>query len=136
MLPLRKGSICSSPGTRRLNPTSVARRATEPYHIHVFLVLLYGAMPPSASPVTSAIPPKTDRNKEIYQRYLVGESPTVLAREYGISEQRVFVIIRNQKKRSQFLAPFSRGVSSALFHMGVPFIHGGFNLISALSIGG
>src|SRR5258706_3366108 len=97
MLPLRKGSICSSPGTRRLNPTSVARRATEPYHVHVFLVLLYGPMPPSTSPITNAIPPKTDRNKEIYQRYLAGESPYVLAREYRISEQRIFVIIRKFK---------------------------------------
>jgi Mor family transcriptional regulator len=62
-------------------------------------VLLYGAMPPSASPVTNATPPKTDRNKEIYQRYLAGESPSLLAREYGISEQRIFVIIRKFKSQ-------------------------------------
>ena len=75
-------------------------RATEPYNIHVVLVLLYGAMPPSASPVTSATPPKTDRNKEIYQRYQAGESPSALACEYGISEQRIFVIIRKQRSRN------------------------------------
>lgn len=78
----------------------MAPKATEPYHVHVFLVLLYGAMPPSASPVSSSTPPKTDRNNEIFQRYLAGEGPSLLAREYGISEQRVFVIIRRQRKQN------------------------------------
>jgi Mor family transcriptional regulator len=63
----------------------------------VFLILLYGNIPPSSSPVTKITPPKTDRNKEIYQRYLADESPSALAREFGISEQRVFVIIRKLK---------------------------------------
>jgi len=65
----------------------------------VFLTLLYGSMPPSASPVTKNTPPKTDRNRKIYQRYLAGESPSALAREYGISEQRIFVIIRKFKRQ-------------------------------------
>jgi Mor family transcriptional regulator len=65
----------------------------------VFLVLLYSGTPLSTLPVTSAIPPKTDRNKEIYQRYLAGESPSLLARDYGISEQRIFVIIRKFKRQ-------------------------------------
>jgi Mor family transcriptional regulator len=60
-------------------------------------VLLYGNMPPPSSLVTIFTPPKTDRNKEIYQRYLADESPSALAREFGISEQRVFVIIRKFK---------------------------------------
>jgi Mor family transcriptional regulator len=67
----------------------------------VFLVLLYGSRPTSSSPVTKTTPPKTDRNREIYQRYLAGESPSLLAREYGISEQRVFVIIRKFKSKKQ-----------------------------------
>jgi Mor family transcriptional regulator len=66
----------------------------------VFLTLLYGNIPPSTSPITKFTPPKTERNKEIYQRYLAGESPSALAREYGISEQRVFVIIRKFKRQA------------------------------------
>jgi len=65
----------------------------------VFLVLLYGDRPPSSSPVTKNTPSKTDRNREIYQRYLAGESASALAREYGISEQREFVIIRKFKRQ-------------------------------------
>jgi len=34
-----------------------------------------------------------------HQRYLAGESPSLLAREYGISEQWVFVIIRKFKSQ-------------------------------------
>ena len=75
----------------------MAPEGYEPYHVHVFLILLYGTTPPSASPLTRATPAKTDHNKEMYQRYLAGESPSLLAREYGISEQRVFVIIRKFK---------------------------------------
>ena len=81
------------------NPLSVFWRVIEPYHIHVFLVLLYGAVSPSAAPVTDATLQKTDRSKEIYQRYLAGKSPSVLAREYGISEQRIFVTIRKFKRQ-------------------------------------
>jgi hypothetical protein len=76
-----------------------SRRVTEPYHVHVFLILLYGNTPPSSSPITNFTPPKTDRNLDIYQRYLVGESASELALEYSISEQRVFVIIRKFKRQ-------------------------------------
>jgi Mor family transcriptional regulator len=61
--------------------------------------LLYGSTPPSSAPASSHTPPKTDRNAAIYRRYLAGESPSALAQEYGISEQRIFVIIRKFKRR-------------------------------------
>ncbi len=72
--------------------------ATEPQHVSVLLSLLYGATAPSAAPLNDFIPPKAERNREIYQRYLGGVSPAQLAREYGISEQRVYVIIRRERK--------------------------------------
>src|SRR5450432_1559688 len=50
-------------------------RVTEPYHVHVFLILLCSTTPPSASPITRATPTKTDRNREIYQRYLAWRKP-------------------------------------------------------------
>jgi hypothetical protein len=71
---------------------------TEPYHVHVFLVLLYGSAPTSNTPISHITPPKEDRNREIYQRYIDGARAVDLAAEYGISLQRVYVIIRRGKR--------------------------------------
>ena len=60
---------------------------------------LYGDGLPSDKPLNRLIPEKTVRNEEIYWRYQSGESPTILAREYGISEQRIYVIVRRQRKQ-------------------------------------
>ena len=68
----------------------------EPYHVHVFLLWLYGNSVPSATPRNDIVA-KTARNAEIYRRYQAGESPSALAREYGISEQRIYVIVRKQR---------------------------------------
>ncbi len=62
------------------------------------LRLLYAGMERSPEAVSDYTPPKKDRNAEIYQRYLTGERAVDLAREYGMSLQRIYVIIRNQKK--------------------------------------
>ncbi len=43
-------------------------------------------------------PPKVDRNREIYQRYLEGARAVDLAAEYGMSLQRVYVIIRKGRR--------------------------------------
>ena len=74
-----------------------SRRATEPYHVLVCLMWLYGDPLPSDKPLNRLIPAKTVRNGEIYRRYQSGESPTVLAREYKVSEQRIYVIVRRQR---------------------------------------
>ena len=58
---------------------------------------LYGDTPPSATPLNRLISSKTVRNQEIYRRYQSGESPSVLAHEYSISEQRIYLIIRRQR---------------------------------------
>lgn len=58
---------------------------------------LYGNIPPAAEPLKHLIPAKTDRNLEIYQRHQAGESPSLLAKEYGVSEQRIYVIVRRFK---------------------------------------
>ncbi len=49
--------------------------------------------------ISDYTPTKEARNAEIYQRYLAGERGVDLAREYGMSLQRIYKIIRNQKKR-------------------------------------
>ena len=76
----------------------MVRRVTEPYHVLVFLYLLYGNTPASNTPVSHMTPPKEDRNREIYQRYLEGARAVDLATEYGISLQLVYVIIRKGKR--------------------------------------
>jgi len=63
----------------------------------MFLYFLYGSTPASNTPVGHMTPPKQDRNREIYRRYLDGARAVDLAAEYGISLQRVFVIIRMGK---------------------------------------
>jgi predicted transcriptional regulator len=40
---------------------------------------------------------KTDRNAEIIARYKTGETGAKIAKEFGISEQRVNQIIRGQR---------------------------------------
>ncbi len=71
---------------------------TEPYHVPVFLQLLYRDGQPSDTPIRRVTPPKEERNREIYRRYLEGVRAVNLATEYGISLQRVYVIIRVGKR--------------------------------------
>jgi Mor family transcriptional regulator len=62
------------------------------------MLLLYGSAPTSNTPISYITPPKEDRNREIYQRYIDGARAVDLAAEYGISLQRVYVIIRRGKR--------------------------------------
>jgi hypothetical protein len=62
------------------------------------LRLLYMGIELPSEPLTDYKPPKEDRNREIYQRYLEGARAVDLAAEYGISLQRVYVIIRMGKR--------------------------------------
>jgi Mor family transcriptional regulator len=55
-------------------------------------------MPASNTPVSHNTPPKEDRNREIYRRYLEGARAVDLATECGMSLQRVYVIIRKGKR--------------------------------------
>jgi len=63
------------------------------------LRLLYAGMQVPSEPVTDYEPTKEDRNAAIYQRYLAGERAVDLSREYGMSLQRIYKIIRNQRKQ-------------------------------------
>jgi Mor family transcriptional regulator len=47
------------------------------------------------------IPPKTQRNQEIVQRYLAGERAVDLAAEYRISVRRVNRLIRRYLDREE-----------------------------------
>ncbi len=63
------------------------------------LRLLYARMELPSEAISDHTPTKEERNAEIYQRYLTGKRAVDLAREYGMSLQRIYKIIRNQKKR-------------------------------------
>ena len=63
--------------------------------------LLYAGMELPSAPFTDYEPPKENRNREIYQRYLDGARAVDLAAEYGISLQRVYAIIRMGKRNLQ-----------------------------------
>ena len=55
---------------------------------------LYLGQAISTQPVTDLIPTEEERNLEIYQRYVTGERAVDLAEDYGISLQRIYVLIR------------------------------------------
>src|SRR5262245_44744052 len=74
------------------------RRVSEPCHVRVFLQLLYGDSQPLDTPISHLMPPKEARNHEIYRRYIEGARAVDLAAEYGVSLQRVYVIIRIGKR--------------------------------------
>jgi len=59
---------------------------------------LYGEAPTSGQPITHLIPAKADRDFEIYQRYQAGSRVADLANAFGVSVQRIYVVIRRQKK--------------------------------------
>jgi Mor family transcriptional regulator len=63
------------------------------------LRLLYAGIELPSEAISDYTPTKEERNAEIYQRYLAGERAVDLAREYGMSLQRIYKIIRNQKKQ-------------------------------------
>ena len=74
------------------------RRATGPYYVLALLSLLYGEAPTSGQPITRLIPAKVDRDLEIYLRYQAGSRVTDLANAFGVSVQRIYVVIRRQRK--------------------------------------
>jgi hypothetical protein len=57
------------------------------------LDLLYHGIPRPTKPVLPEYLSKSERNEQIRARYASGESIADLAREYQISDQRVFQIL-------------------------------------------
>jgi hypothetical protein len=62
------------------------------------LRLLYAGMELPSETINDFIPPKEERNREIYRRYLEGARAVDLAVEYGMSLQRIYVIIRRGRR--------------------------------------
>lgn len=62
--------------------------------VSFILRLLYINSTLPTSPITRHIVAKQDRNQEIRERYASGETLAELAKDYGISEQRVHEIVR------------------------------------------
>ena len=72
----------------------VISSATVESAVHRVLRQLYFGQTLSAQPVTDLIPTEDERNSEIYQRYVNGERAVDLADDYGISLQRIYVLLR------------------------------------------
>jgi Mor family transcriptional regulator len=60
--------------------------------------LLYSNQTPPQSPVSDATPTKQERNAEIRQRHAEGELVSDLAKEFGISVQRIHQILKGKRK--------------------------------------
>jgi len=43
---------------------------------------------------------KEKRNKEIYKNFLAGNGYSTIAREYGISKQRIMFIVKREEKHN------------------------------------
>jgi hypothetical protein len=59
---------------------------------------LYPGSPTPPPPQSPSTPKKVDRNAEIRARYAAGMSVPDLAKEYGISKNRVYQILRGKRK--------------------------------------
>lgn len=62
------------------------------------LDLLYAGIPRSTKPVIQKHISKSERNQQLRTRYAAGESLADLARNYDLSDQRVFQIIHHRQK--------------------------------------
>jgi Mor family transcriptional regulator len=60
-------------------------------------IAYYGRLLPTA-PVSNGTPKKGDRNADIRARHQQGESVATQAEIFGISEQRVWQILRGRRK--------------------------------------
>ena len=58
---------------------------------------IYDHLPRPAFPIDDKTPRKIDRNAAIHARYLMGELVSDLAKEFGISQQRVYQILQGQR---------------------------------------
>ena len=59
---------------------------------------LYPGSPISSTPLSPNTPKKANRNAEIRALYAAGMSVPDLAKEYGISKNRVYQILRGKRK--------------------------------------
>jgi len=59
---------------------------------------LYTGQRPSDVPLSGETPRQVDRNAAIRTRHSAGETISDLAREFGISPQRVSQIVRGKRK--------------------------------------
>jgi Mor family transcriptional regulator len=62
------------------------------------MLLMYIGQKMPMVPLTDHTPSKLTRNQEIRTRYTQGETVVDLAAAFGISQQRVSQILRNQRK--------------------------------------
>jgi Mor family transcriptional regulator len=68
--------------------------------VQIILRTLYGGVSAPDQPVSGMIT-KEERNLEIYQRYIAGESSAALAQEFGISTRRVIRLVHRYQRRSK-----------------------------------
>jgi hypothetical protein len=84
----------------RVTPTGfdITRVPSMNTAIRRVLDLLYHGIPRPTQPVLPEYHSKVERNQQIRARYAAGESIADLAREYKISDQRVFQILHPEQK--------------------------------------
>ena len=63
------------------------------------LRLLYKGIELPRQPLTDLIPTAQRRNREISERYFAGDRAVDLAAEYGVSLQRIYVLVRRYKHK-------------------------------------
>jgi hypothetical protein len=63
------------------------------------LRLLYAGINTPTNVINDFIPPKEERNREIYRRFLAGARAVDLAELYNVSLQRIYALIRRYNRR-------------------------------------
>jgi hypothetical protein len=66
--------------------------------IRRILAILYFYLPPAVNPQNRRSKQKTERNAEIRARHAAGERASNLAKEYSISDKRLYQILKRQPK--------------------------------------
>jgi Mor family transcriptional regulator len=66
--------------------------------VQTVLQILYKDQPPPTKPLPNRVSPKQKRNEEIRARYKAGETLEQLAKEYGVSFQRIQQIIKGRHR--------------------------------------
>lgn len=64
--------------------------------VHAIITRLYAGFSIPDKPVSDKQVAKTERNEQIRKRFERGEGVSALAREYGLSPQRVYQIVHNK----------------------------------------
>ena len=86
------------------------------FSVTLVLKVFYFEVTAPTVPVSSMIPVKVDRNRELIERFLAGERAVDLAGAFGISVRRVNRIVRRYLDRNDKWADRHRDVVHGVWH--------------------